>query len=554
MDKTLGTLRLAEVINHTNGRFLDIHIYNPSLLEGKELILALHNLLYDIPTFLDFGFTKIVIATAFNNTNEFNLHPNILIDNKTSRSEYFELVKEHINVENYSYEDTSISTISVKVWNVDDLRNRQIKITKQGNSIIPNPSPPPNLLGGRGGGRRLFSTIRSIPILKDKKVFSPRGVDPVIEPLQIDPLLISKLNDFFTLDIETMEHGGIQIPILIGFYYNSKFEYFLINKELLDINVDLALKDLYTRLFDFINKVSNYNKPTSIFVHNLGGFDGYFLYKGLTIYNQGSNNTMLGTLDTIIDNHNKFILINYTIKSNRNDKDKIILIFKDSLRIFPMSLNDLCKVFGISGKLSEYNPLFNSIDVLDNKDLLKQLIEYNEQDCVSLYNSLWKAHLLGGEEYAIKYFVDITTIVSTSSLALKIFRTNFQKEDITILSKNIDSFVRQGYYGGATDFYLAKIDNLKYYDVNSLYPFAMTKSIPVNGTIVNSIDNLDNFFGFCKVEVTLPYTVERPLLPVKHGGKTIFPTGKWVGVYFSEELKAVKKYIPFPPGGMNLNC
>ena len=82
----------------------------------------------------------------------------------------------------------------------------------------------------------------------------------------------------------------------------------------------------------------------------------------------------------------------------------------------------------------------------------------------------------------------------------------------------------------------------------------MTKSIPVNGTIVNSIDNLDNFFGFCKVEVTCPPSIERPLLPLKYQGKTIFPTGKWVGVYFSEELKAVKNLIPLPPGGTNLNC
>jgi hypothetical protein len=53
---------------------------------------------------------------------------------------------------------------------------------------------------------------------------------------------------------------------------------------------------------------------------------------------------------------------------------------------------------------------------------------------------------------------------------------------------------------------------------------------------------LDNFFGFLKVEVTAPKDLIIPLLPLKFQGKTIFPTGKWVGTYFSEELKAVLKY------------
>ena len=32
------------------------------------------------------------------------------------------------------------------------------------------------------------------------------------------------------------------------------------------------------------------------------------------------------------------------------------------------------------------------------------------------------------------------------------------------------------------------------------------------------------------------------LLPYKHQGKTIFPKGTWLGVYFSEELKEVVKH------------
>lgn len=53
--------------------------------------------------------------------------------------------------------------------------------------------------------------------------------------------------------------------------------------------------------------------------------------------------------------------------------------------------------------------------------------------------------------------------------------------------------------------------------------------------------NLMNFFGFCEVEVTCPDSIKRPVLPVKYKGKTIYPTGTWTGIYFSEELKDVIK-------------
>ena len=68
--------------------------------------------------------------------------------------------------------------------------------------------------------------------------------------------------------------------------------------------------------------------------------------------------------------------------------------------------------------------------------------------------------------------------------------------------------------------------------------------MPLNPTKIKQVSDLDNFFGFVKVKVYCPKSVERPLLPVKYNGKTIFPSGKWEGTYFSEELKAVKNLIP----------
>lgn len=61
------------------------------------------------------------------------LHPNILLTNNTTFIEYYDEIKDHIN-NNYSnnstYPSESIPHFEVLVWNVDDFRNKHIKITK----------------------------------------------------------------------------------------------------------------------------------------------------------------------------------------------------------------------------------------------------------------------------------------------------------------------------------------------------------------------------------------------------------------------------------------
>jgi len=92
---------------------------------------------------------------------------------------------------------------------------------------------------------------------------------------------------------------------------------------------------------------------------------------------------------------------------------------------------------------------------------------------------------------------------------MKIFRKNLLKVNIPILKRIDDSFIRKSDFGGATDYYQLKTTNLYYYDVNSLYPFAMLKPMPfeVLRKIIfknNSGFNLDEFCGYLKVEVTCP--------------------------------------------------
>lgn len=89
---------------------------------------------------------------------------------------------------------------------------------------------------------------------------------------------------------------------------------------------------------------------------------------------------------------------------------------------------------------------------------------------------------------------------------------------------------------------MAKI--LYYYDVNSLYAKAMKEDMPLIflGEFGPNHFKLEDIFGFVECIVETPKGMTIPLLIYNDNGKTIHPTGKWKGVYFSEEIKAVIKY------------
>ena len=150
------------------------------------------------------------------------------------------------------------------------------------------------------------------------------------------------------------------------------------------------------------------------------------------------------------------------------------ITWKDSYRILPVSLNDLCIILSLPGKTSAYNPDFHKISLFSNKSLLTDFIAYSLQDSDSLFNCIYKLQ----EKYILDYGVDITTILSTSTLSLKIFRANFLDVDIPVLKRVDDTFLRESYFGGETDYYKLRAVNIFYYDVISLYPFYLLKPMP----------------------------------------------------------------------------
>jgi hypothetical protein len=120
------------------------------------------------------------------------------------------------------------------------------------------------------------------------------------------------------------------------------------------------------------------------------------------------------------------------------------------------------------------------------------------------------------------------------SLAFAIFRSNFMdEENIPQLSGKIANDIRSGYTGGAVDMYIPEGENIKCYDVNSLYPSQMQSQLmPVgNPTFfegdIRKID--ENAFGFFYCKIKAPDDILHPILQThvktKNGTRTISPIG-----------------------------
>ena len=464
------------------------------------MLFNLYTSLMTNERFIKFGFNKVTITSAVIHSSEYSFHHNVLITNNTTFDEYYNQVIDYIDL-HYNSEDSYgvdiIPAFKVKVWNMDNYLNKKIKINNNTAKI---------------SNKRNYST-RSNTISPIKNNI----VTDVIEPIS-------------SMDIETIDYNGNQIPAAITLAYLDSGNQIFSKIFLIDINLLLKDKNLaLTKLWsDYITYITN-NSIKYIFVHNLGNFDGYFIYKGL------SEQMEPKFVNTIIDNQNRFIVINLKTPLKK-------IKWLDSYRIFPVSLNELCEVFNIEGKLCEFYPKFNKLDLFNNNKLLIEFKQYALQDSIALLKTLLKAQ----EIYSRDFNIDITSIVSTSSLSLKIFRSKFLNVDIPILKGSVDKFIRKSYFGGGTDYYKGYGENLYYYDVNSLYPFNMMKPMPhkimkFHKSIDINLKDNTNLFGLFEAECYVPNNC-RAMLPYKHSGKTIYPYGEWVGVYFSEEMKALLKY------------
>lgn len=361
---------------------------------------------------------------------------------------------------------------------------------------------------------------------------------------------------FIVADIETVLLNDIHVPYAAGYLvvnpgddltsnpittffsedhivYSEKFE------ERSERMLELFLYDLELYM------KSNVDVRT-VYFHNFARFDGIFILKYFA--DQGDKYK----INLLLRNSRIYELkIHRKSKNKKSDKYSFILRFRDSLMLLPSSLDSLskalCPELGSKGELPHRDMLVDKL--LDHKD---QIMDYLRQDILLLGGVMKKAQEMNWSHYSI----DIENVMTVSALSMRIFRMKYFVEtqfQINIPTRNQDSFIRRD--GGHVDVYKPCGSNLHYYDVNSLYPYVMKKYPMPSGVPVwhNSLKDrdLDDIFGFVEAYVVCPTTIEHPFLPYKEDETLIFPTGRFVGVYYTEELKFARNlgYEIFPLRG-----
>lgn len=125
---------------------------------------------------------------------------------------------------------------------------------------------------------------------------------------------------YCVLDIETIVNplDGSQLPFIVTICFDGEDEpiLFMLDRKYLENQdmLDEGLNVLWTEVLDTLLIL----KIETIFVHNLGGFDGFFIYKGLL----NIDNIVVDNISTLIDESNKFITISYKYQIEEESSDR----------------------------------------------------------------------------------------------------------------------------------------------------------------------------------------------------------------------------------------
>nr|YP_009059706.1 DNA polymerase family B [Parasitella parasitica]AIO05756.1 DNA polymerase family B [Parasitella parasitica] len=475
---------------------IKLHLYPQERCNvDVKLLKSVYDVIITNKDITEFSYPKaLLISVLSEDGNWFTLAKSQLLGSKTSLESFLYYYKESLfNLKNRAY----------PLDNLDFLALRVIKLKDGSNFKSSKLFVKPSQLASKG--IRKFSSISSVyNVLNSRNISTISRLVPKVS-------FNAKLG---VVDIETIVVNNIHVPYAIGYkLYNQKAVTYYITDYGKSIKPS-SIKIINAFLDDFLVNAKGY----TIYCHNLGSFDGYILLKELNRANK--------KLNILMDKQHKFISIDI-LESN--------IKFRDSLRILPTSLDSLSKIFDVEIKKGTLDHSRVNKILLFSNNFKLELLAYLEKDLISLMDVLINA----SKQLLQDYNIDFSKCLSASAMAMKIYRTKFIKLEIPILPSHIDTIIRDSYRGGATEVYKTSGNGLYYYDINSLYPYAMINKMPYKFICVENKVDLNNFFGFVVADVYAPLSVFNPFLPFKDvkTGNIQYPHGQFRGIFFSEELK-----------------
>jgi hypothetical protein len=506
-----------EILKSIPDKLLYVLVYTENVKTDVLFLMRLYKTIINIPEFIALGNVKIVLVCTYGE-DMITLSTSYPIKSTTSPQDFIShFFKSFIKLTLKGYSVESFDILLVKSFTGDksktkDIINNAIPVLNSHKSI-----PISN------NQKRLYSThsksttVRH-PTLQNHEDFVADNIEANLKdarrfilPLQPKGKQLTKIAVF---DIETFVLNGKLYPYAIGLQYAkyNKIHKIMYYYEDIHDSVENNSAAILEKMVDHMLKNC---KHYTIFAHNLGKFDGILMMA--SIFN------VLGPHSVIIGKDNSIITMSF--------KGMKLL---DSLRIFPMSLRALAKQFEVNTQKGEFDyEKVNHSNVTN--DLIKsEVLTYLEGDISSLYECMMKA----SDYIYTKCKFNISDVYSASSLAMKHFRTSYlDLEGIPLVPKHLTNIISEAYFGGISQVYKSYGRNLYYYDINSLYPWAMTQDMPYEYLGISYKPKLEDCFGFIYASIFVPSELNYKPLPVRMEDILATPSGHILGIYFSEELK-----------------
>ena len=224
------------------------------------------------------------------------------------------------------------------------------------------------------------------------------------------------------------------------------------------------------------------------------------------------------------------------------------LKFLDTYNIFRASLEVAGKVVGYDKDIDKRKK-FETTKTPGK--ITKEDIKYCLGDCIITYNiydhiKKWvEGH---GGELKRTFSATAVSILQKYNPDIKIYLEQMNKY---YRLSELDEGFRKGYFGGRTETHYKKGFNLKYYDINSLYPYVMSGDkfkYPQPDTLFLFRDSMEKalrkYEGVATIKIYVPDDIKIPVLPhrVKNiegvsDGKIIYPKGAFWGTWCFPEIR-----------------
>jgi len=419
-------------------------------------------------------------------------------------------------------------------------------------------------------------TVRNLNLHIDRKAAAVVGFNKDFAPRRFihtaKPAAKFSNDKIITADIEALIHKRKEnIPYAAAFFtHDASGKEVFRSFKWQDFNLDsnLLLQNFWLELVKFA-------KGKTVYFHNWNGYDAFHALNPLVIIAQKSG----WALEPLL-RHGKIIHIKvYSIKNN---KRSLIFDIKDSLLLLPGGLGSLAKAFKLPSTKEHFPHYFDVINVQHDANYVGPWPEYSafepKRTSIQDYNNLIKENpVFDFMAHTIKYLtldvvllhqilskflvelknefkIDARKNLSIPGVAFKAWKihqlpillNSAKNAEVYDFSEKYDSFFRNAYLGGIVDVYKPHVKNAFYYDVNSLYPTAMLRDLPVGRPIFQNL-TVDQFinsdwFGFIHATVKAPDNLNIGILAVRRDGKLITPSGTFTGTWFSEEVRLALEY------------